>query len=273
MTSSVSLFASLIDSALDISSSLINVIALRYSLVPADQNHRFGHYKFQDIAVFGQGMFFTASSLFIVYEALSKLGNKVEVYNEGTGITTIFLSMIATMILLRYQTFVIARTGSSLIKTDKLHYLTDLFTNFTVIISIYLSKTIWFIDSLFAILIAIYLLYGAYEVIKESLKNLSDEEFSDKDKNKILSILKKHKKQNLIIAIHDLKTRTAADKRFIQFHLELEGSLTLFKCHEITERIEKEILTIFPECEVIIHQDPSGIEEEKPYRDELDVSK
>ncbi|NDB82426.1 MAG: cation diffusion facilitator family transporter [Alphaproteobacteria bacterium] len=268
-TYSASLFASLVDAGLDITSSFLNMIALRLALLPPDENHRFGHEKIQDLAAFGQGVFFVASSIFVLGSSVYKLGHDNDVTNPELGLVVMGISTFLTILLISYQTFVLSCAQSSLIKIDRFHYLSDLLTNLAVIISLYFSFSYKFVDGLVGVLISFYLIHGSYSIIQESLHHLLDEEASDEDKAKIIDILKKYKSQKQIMAMHDLKTRIAGNKYFIQFHIELDGNLKLHAIHAITENIEQDIIKIFPVAEIIIHQDPVGVDEDTPYRDEL----
>ena len=273
ITDSASVFASLIDSSLDITSSFITMIALRLSLVPPDDNHRFGHEKIQDLAVFGQAMFFIASSIFVIFSALEHLQKQVVVTNPTTAIYVMIIPIIATVILLAYQQYVISITNSYVIKADKLHYVTDLLADFSVIISIYASSTYWFLDAVFAILIGIYLFFGSYKILSTALLNLLDAEFSKTEKLKIFDIINHHKNIGNIISFHDLKTRKAGDKHFIQFHLVMNAEKTLKEVHEISELIEHKLLQDFVGAEVIIHQDPEGYDEDIAFREDFDDNK
>ncbi len=268
-TDSVSILASLVDSSLDITSSIINMIALRFALIPADDNHRFGHEKIQDLAVFGQAIFFIASSIFVIFSALSHLHDKNLVNNGELGTNIMIISIVATFILVAYQSYVLSIVKSNIVIADKLHYITDLFTNFVVIVSIYYSAEYWFIDSLFAALIAIYLFHGAYKLLQISIKNLVDEEFSKEDKQKLIEILSKFKNSGDILGVHDMKTRKASSKYFIQFHVEMKSDITLYQSHIILEKIEENISEFFHDAEIIIHQDPDGHPEEVFFREKL----
>ncbi|MDX2050740.1 MAG: cation diffusion facilitator family transporter [Rickettsiaceae bacterium] len=271
-TGSMSIFASLIDAGLDTTSSVLNMFALQFALTPPDENHRFGHEKIQDLAVFGQGVFFIASSIFVLFSAIMKLTHGKEVVNIESGLYVMMTTTIISILLVSYQTYVLSIAESNIIKADKLHYLTDLLTNITVMISLSISASYWFIDDVLGILIALYMGISAYKLMKEALRNLLDEECSEQDKEKIINILKKYKKRGEIKAIHDLKTRMAGQKYFIQFHVELDGNMKLYMSHEITENIERDIVKKLPGAEVIIHQDPTGIDEATPYRNELNVA-
>lgn len=269
MTGSVSILASLVDSFLDMSTSLINMIALKFALSPPDNKHRFGHEKIQDLAAFGQGIFFIISGALVFISAIINLGNYTPILNPNIGIYVMIFSIILTFILVAYQTFALSKANSSIIEADKLHYLTDLLSNITVIISIYLSHKYWYLDSVLAMVIASYLCYGAFKLIIKSFKNLIDEEFPEKDKNKVLEVIKKYIKNGEIFSIHDLKTRRAGEKYFIQFHIELDGGMKLSETHKITEKIEHEVLDVFPESEIIIHQDPVGIDEPVSFNNDI----
>ena len=266
VTGSVSILASLIDAGLDLSVSIMNYFIVRYSLEPPDDRHRFGHDKIQDLGVFAQAIFFFGSGVFAIICAIKHSLSGCEIKNSQVGISVMAISIVITFVLLIFQTYVIRKTNSTIIKADKLHYFTDLCTNFVVIIGVYFGKEYPLIDVVLGSLISIYIMYGSYVLLKSSLKNLIDEEFDDKEKEILLAILAKFEE---VKGLHDLKTRRAANKPFIQFHIELDGSINLYNAHEITEKIMDEISKVFIGAEIIIHQDPEGIEEDVQYRESL----
>jgi cation diffusion facilitator family transporter len=199
---------------------------------------------------------------------LKKFSQVPSLENYDVGINIMIASTILTSALVIFQTFVIARTKSNIIEADKLHYITDVFTNLAVIASIYLSSNYGFIyaDPIFAIFIAAYILHGAYKISAKAIKNLVDEEFSDEERECIIKIISKNKN---IKGIHELKTRKAGNKPFIQCHLELDGNITLFEAHNITDTIMRELYAEFPGSEILIHQDPAGIERNVPFKEKL----
>lgn len=265
-TESQSILASLIDSLLDISSSVINLIAIRVSLLPADDNHRFGHEKFQDLAIFSQSMFFFASCLFTLFSSSKSLFSGSELVNLELGANVMYFCVFLTFILVCFQSYVISKTKSKIISADKLHYFSDFITNIAVIISIYLSANFWYIDALAGIGISLYVMYASYRLFREAIRNLADEELPQKEKDKILSIVSNY---NQVKGIHELKTRYAASKPFIQFHLELDGNITLYRSHEMADKLMKDLLQEFPEAEITIHQDPAGLEQDVNYREKI----
>ena len=264
-TDSVSIFASLVDSLLDIASSVVNLLAIRYSALPADDNHRFGHDKIQDLAIFAQSMFFGASGIVVLFLSIPRVFDPTILANDNIAIIGMLFSMLLTCILVIVQSYVIRISGSKIIKIDKLHYFVDLLSNMAVLCSIMIVKYFgWsYVDPIFAIMISLYIIYSAYGFFMESIKNLLDEEFSDEERKKIIDIIGEEKS---ITAIHELKTRRGGNKSFIQFHMEMDPEMSLMRSHEISVQIEEKILLAFPESEIIIHQDPAGFEENVLYQ-------
>lgn len=265
-TGAQSILASLVDSMLDISSSLINLIAVRVSLMPPDDNHRFGHEKFQDLSIFSQSIFFFASSLFALFSSCKALFVGKSIVNHDIGINIMYVCMGLTFVLVSYQNYVVNKTGSRVIAIDKLHYFSDFLTNVAVIVSIYLSSSLWYFDSIVGIAVSIYIMCASYTLFKQSIKNLVDEELPIEDRDKIVKIIGKYKE---VKGLHELKTRYAASKPFIQFHLELDGDMSLRKAHEVAEKILEELLKAFPTAEITIHQDPAGVEQDVNYREQI----
>lgn len=268
MTNSISILASLLDSFLDISASIINLLAIRYSLIPPDDDHRFGHDKIQDLSVFLQAIFFIISGCSVIGLSINRIINPIIIEHSSLGIWIMILSIFLTSFLILFQSFVIKRTNSKIIVADKLHYTIDMVTNLSVVLSLWISKQYNFIylDVIFAILISFYVIHEGVDLIKQTFKNLMDEELSDDEKQKILNILSSEKK---IIGVHEFKTRYAGNKAFIQFHIELDPEMKLRDAHTISDNIENQIKKLFEECEVIIHQDPAGFEEKVNYKENI----
>ena len=262
MTDSVSLMATLIDSCLDALASMINLIAVRHALAPADKQHRFGHGKAEALAGLGQATFITGSSLFLLLEAISHFWNPQPISEMPIGITIMIVSIIATLGLMAFQQHVINKTNSTAIKADRLHYKTDLLVNGSVIVALLLAYYGWAgFDPLFALLIAGYILYSAWEIAKESLDLLMDRELPDEERQKIKAIVHGHPET---LGMHDLRTRKSGTTIFIQLHLELTDSLTLLRAHAIADEVEELLIAEYPGAEVIIHEDPASLTEVHP---------
>ncbi len=260
LTDSISLLSTLIDSILDAVASLVSLLAVRTALTPADREHRFGHGKAEPLAALGQAAFITGSAVFLLIEALHLLFDPRPIQNPMIGIVVMAISIGATAVLVLFQRYVIRRTNSVVVRADSLHYLGDLLVNAAVIVALLgVTQLGWTIlDPLFAIAIAAYILKTAWSIAKESLHMLMDRELPDGDRARIGRIVRAHPE---VVDMHDLRTRMAGPQTFIQLHLELNGDLSLWDAHTISDQVEAELKSAFPGAEVIIHEDPHGIVE------------
>ncbi|MBI5463240.1 MAG: cation diffusion facilitator family transporter [Gammaproteobacteria bacterium] len=254
LTGSVSVMASLIDSLMDVAASLINLFAVRYSLMPADEEHRFGHGKAESLAGLAQAMFIAGSALFLMLHAVDRLLNPQPLHAIGVGIGVMIFAIAATMILLAIQRYVIARTGSTAVRADSLHYMTDLLTNASIIVALALSMTGWpGLDPIFALGIAFYILHSAWTIGHEAFHLLMDRELPDSDRERIRQIALAHPE---VRGLHDLRSYRSGQREIVQFHMELDGSLSLREAHGITEAVLGDIQKAYPVADIVIRQDP-----------------
>ena len=202
---SVSLLATLIDSVLDALASIINLVAVRHALTPADREHRFGHGKAEALAGLSQSLFIAGSAGFLLFEAVDHIINPVAVKSVELGIMVMIISIVATVLLLGFQQYVIRKTNSTAIRADALHYKTDLMVNSSVIVALLLASVGWpGFDGLFAAVIGIYILYSAREIIITSYDHLMDRELPDEDREKIKALVLEHPSAR---GLHDLRSR------------------------------------------------------------------
>jgi ferrous-iron efflux pump FieF len=259
-TGSVALLSSLVDSLLDIAASLVNLVAVRHAMSPADREHRFGHGKAEPLAVLGQSAFITGSAMLLLAEAVRRLISPVRIENPPAGIAVMIFSIVVTIGLVLYQRHVVRRTGSIAITADELHYRSDVVLNLSVIAALVLGSTLDLpiLDPLFGAAIGIWIVYSAVRLARLSLIQLMDHELPDDEREKIRAIAQSHPD---VVAAHDLRTRVAGPTAFIQIHIEMSGTLSLIRAHEISDEVEAELRAAYPNAQVIIHQDPEGVEE------------
>jgi len=264
MTSSVVILSSLIDSVLDAFASVINLVAVRHALAPADEEHRFGHGKAESIAGLGQAAFIAGSAVFLIFEASARLITPQAVSHGDIGIGVMVVSVLLTVGLVAFQMHVVKKTGSTAIGADSLHYRADLLVNLAIIGSLASSTFggVGWMDPVVAMLIAVYILYGAAGIGRRSLDALMDREFLDEDRQRILDIALNHKG---VKGVHDLRTRRSGLQPFVQLHLEQPALMTLHDAHVVSDEVEAAIMAAFPGAEVIIHQDPDDIVEPMPH--------
>ncbi len=258
-TDSVAVLSSLVDSLLDAGASVLTYFAVRHAVLPADDEHRFGHGKAEALASMGQAAFVAGSGFLLLFEAVRRLAEPKPIAQEYVGIGIMLFSIALTLCLVLFQASVVRRTGSLAIGGDALHYKGDLLTNASVIVALMLHAVLgWkYVDAVFAILIVAYILWSAWRIGRLALDQLMDRELDEAERERIVAIVKGHKEAR---AVHDLRTRRAGVWTFIQFHLELDPGITLLRSHEISDEIEIALHQAFHNAEVIIHQDPEGYE-------------
>jgi len=263
LTNSVSMLASLADSALDLFSSTLNLVAIRSALTPADAEHRFGHGKAEPLAGLAQGAFIAGSATFLIVQAINRFIAPQAIQHGTTGLLVMAISIAATAGLVLYQSHVVARVGSIAISADRTHYTSDLVTNIGVVVAIVLTN--WggwpLADPIIALIIAGILTWSAWSVFLQSYNQLMDRELPDADREKIKSIVLHNPH---VKSLHDLRTRAAGLHTFIQCHIELDPKISLVRAHEVSDEVERSLRAAYPNCEVIIHQDPAGVEMPPP---------
>ncbi len=262
-TESIALLASLLDSLLDGLASLVNLLAVRTALTPADKEHRFGHGKAEALAGLAQSALITGSVLFLVVDAIDHLIHPQPIERSLPGVAVMLFSIALTAILIMYQRRIMQQTGSLAVSADRLHYVGDLATNVTVIIALLLAGMpdfVW-VDAVAALVVAAIIVKSAIDIGRSALDNLMDREMADADRARIIEIVCAHRGA---LSLHDRRTRSAGNQSFIQFHLDLDPEMSLREAHRISDEIESELLRAFPGAEIIIHQDPAGYAEEHP---------
>lgn len=259
VTDSIAMMASLADSALDLIASSVNLLAVRHALTPADSEHRFGHGKAEPLAGLAQSAFIAGSVAFLTIESASRLIAPHPIEHGVVALVVMVVSIIATLSLVTVQQIAIKRTGSIAIGADRMHYFGDLLTNLGVVLGVVLSVRfgILIADPLIGLGVAGVLAYSAWHVFRSSYDQLMDHELPDTAREKIKIIVMRHAE---VRNLHDLRTRAAGTDTFIQLHIELDPDLSLTRAHEVSDAVEADICAAFPHAEVIIHQDPAGVE-------------
>jgi len=254
LTGSISIMASLLDSLLDVVASIINLLAIRIALMPADKEHPFGHGKAEALAGLGQATFIAGSAVFLIFQAILRLQHPEEIIALDIGVVVMLISIVATGFLIAFQRHVIRQTNSVAIRADSMHYLTDLLTNSMIIVALIFVWWGWdWMDGAMAILMGLYILYSAWQIIWESIHLLLDRELSEEIQQTVRETVLADKD---VDAIHELKTRESGHTQFIQLHIEMDGNMSLFEAHTISDRVMETLQQKFPAADILIHQDP-----------------
>lgn len=256
-TGSVALLASLADSGLDLVASLMTLFGVRLAAQPADHDHRFGHGKAEALVALVQVALIAASALAVCWRAVGQLLGAQPIEDIGFGIVASLVAIAATLVLIAYQRHVIARTGSVAIKTDHLHYQSDLAVNGAVVVALLIEERLGLAgaDAVFGIGIAIWLLRGAWRGSIEAIDQLMDKEWPETKRRRFVEVASRHPE---LKGLHDLRTRTSGATDFVQFHMWMDPKMTVAEAHDVVEDIERRLAVEFPGTEILIHIDPEG---------------
>lgn len=256
-TQSTAMLGSLADTALDVIASLTTLLGVRIAAMPADLDHRFGHGKAEALVALAQVVLITFSAAGIGWHAANRLINGAQTEAMADGIIVSAVAIIFTLALLWYQRQVIARTGSVAIKTDNVHYKSDLMLNGAVIVALVLDQALQVAgaDAVFGIIIALWLLWGAWHASQESVHQLMDREWPEDERQEFLEAATKYPE---LEGLHDLRTRKSGTLRFVQFHVWVPAHWTVQQAHDRLDRAEEELQKRFPGTEILIHVDPEG---------------
>jgi ferrous-iron efflux pump FieF len=256
-TDSTAMLGSLADTALDVIASLTTLAGVRIAAQPADLDHRFGHGKAEALVALAQVVLISISAIGILWRAADRLIHGGETQAMDVGIIVSLFAIAMTFALLSYQHRVIARTGSVAIKTDNVHYKSDLFLNGSVIIALVLDQALHIrgADAMFGMLIAIWLMWGAYRASKEAVNQLMDREWPEEERQKFLDAAATYPEFR---GLHDLRTRKSGTLRFVQFHVWVPADWTVQEAHDRLDRAEEDLQHQFPDTEILIHVDPEG---------------
>ena len=261
LTDSVAMLSSLIDSALDLVSSLITFLAIRQALVPADEEHRFGHGKAEALAGVAQAGFIAASAGGLVLTVIDRFLHPRALQEEATGVAVSGLAIVLTLALMAFQGYVVRRTKSLAITADRAHYTTDFVTNIAVGLGIVATARLNepLIDLAVALGVAVYLVISAWTIGRTSIDVLMDRELPEQDRRRILDIVHRHPG---VRSVHDLRTRSSGLTQFIQLHVVLHPNMSLGRAHVMGDTIQAAIEEAYPQAEVILHIDP--LDDSKP---------
>lgn len=261
-TGSISLLTSAADGLVDVVASSVTFAGVRYAAMPADRGHRYGHGKAEAVAAFVQALLLAGAAVGLAIESVQRLFVPQALNQTGFGIWVIVGSSLAAAGLVAMQTVVVRRTGSTAIAADRAHYVTDVAVNIAVLIALLLDRFLGWsrADAIGALAISVYMLWNARGMTVHALFQLLDRELDDADRARI---------QGAVLAcdgvqgIHDIRTRDSGDRIFVEFHVEVDGALTVEEGHAIGDNAEKAVQRLFPSTDATAHLEPAGIKDER----------
>ncbi|MEO0394134.1 MAG: cation diffusion facilitator family transporter [Pseudomonadota bacterium] len=261
-SNSIGVLVSLLDSVLDLVASAVIMIGVLYAQRPADRSHRFGHGKAEPLVALVQAGFIAGSAIAVSVETLNRLFDPQPVGPTGPAIQILLFSLAVTICLVTMQSWVAAKTKSVAIQADRAHYTGDIIMTLAVIGALYLTESSGHVgfDTGLAMLAVAFWLWNALQIGYRAFHMLLDHELPKDVRQRIIEIVTAHAQAD---DLHDLRTRTDGTTLFIEFHLEMDGAMTIAAAHKVTDALEADLFTAFPNAEIIIHQEPAGIDDER----------
>lgn len=259
-TGSISLLTSAADGLIDVLASSVTFLGVRYASRPADLGHRYGHGKAEAVAAFVQAMLLAGAAVGLGVGSVQRLVTPLPLNQTGFGILVIFISSVAAGALVAMQTYVVARTQSTAIAADRAHYVTDVAVNLAVLVALLFEHFFGWsrADAIGALAISLYMLWNARGMAMQGLVQLLDQELEPAVRKRIeVAVLACEG----VLALHDLRTRNGGDRVFVEFHLEVDGQLSVKQGHAIADRAEAAVAILFPAADVTAHVEPAGIED------------
>lgn len=259
MTGSISVWASLLDSVLDLFASTLNFIAVRASSRPADEDHAYGHGKAESLTSLFQALVIGASGIFIIWEAVHRIKEPHQTHSELIGVGSMIIAIVTSAWLVRRLRRVARETESPALSSDALHYMADIYISAGVLVALLLTAlTNWKLaDPLISLAIALYILKSAIDLAHESINVLMDRRLPVEVDEKVAEIVARYQNEG-VQGFHDLCTRRSGSERFIDLHLEVDRNRRFEEAHDLTVKVLRAIEAEIPRSKVHVHTDPTG---------------
>lgn len=264
LSGSIVVMASAIDSLLDMFVSLFNHFTYKKAQSPSTAYFNYGFGKLEGIAAVFESALIFGSGGYIIYNSTHKLIAQKGVHSVESGIFIMAISIFATLAIVCFLQRVAKSNHSIIIKSEILHYKSDLFSNLAVIVSLGLVYVSGFhaIDAIVGAILGIYICAQSYKIAKDGFLNLLDRAIDAPLHDKIVAILRQESENEgenrRISSFHHLKSRQSGKNIFLEYHLVFDKEISLFNAHSISDAIEARIKGISVDFEwvIIAHLDP-----------------
>ena len=256
MTGSIALLSDALESTVNVATAIAALAAIRVAALPPDHNHPYGHHKAELFSAILEGVMIILAALLILREAYFGFQAARVLNAPLQGL----LVNGAASVLNAGWSWVLIRQGRSLrspaLVADGRHLFLDVISSVAVTFGVLVAiETGWvWMDPAMAALVAVYILWGGWQVMQESMSGLLDESLSDAVLVQVRHVIAVESVG--AVEAHDLRTRTAGAATFIEFHLVVPGNLTVSAAHEMCDRVEAGLKALVEGCVVTIHVEP-----------------
>lgn len=259
ITGSLSIISEAIHSMSDLFASLLTFLSVIKSSKPADEDHPYGHGKYEDMAGFIEGLLIILASFFIIFEACKKIILGIHPSSENSiGIIVMFIAVVLNIIVSSLLFKVAKETNSISLYADGEHLRTDIYSSFGVFVGLILIKVTGHsvLDPIIALLVAVLIFKAGYAITQRCCSNLLDHSLPDENINCIKNIIGMYSK-SVTLKSDSIKTRQIGPIKDIAMVLQFPKSTSICECHKICDAIEKQIQKLYPNCSISIHFEPN----------------
>jgi cation diffusion facilitator family transporter len=259
---SVSIISEAVHSFIDLLASFIALFAVKKSSLPADNDHPYGHEKFENISGTIEALLIFGAAVYIIYESVSRLINPRELEMPAIGAAVMFISLAVNFFISGRLFSAAKKTGSVALEADGWHLRADIYTSLGVMLALLVitaakfflpEANMYWLDPVAALIVAAMIIKSAYNLTIKSARDLFDTGLPDEEVAVIENIIRADKN---IAGYHELKTRKAGNRRFVEFHILVKPDMTVLESHEITRKFDYQIAEVFSDTLVTIHVEP-----------------
>ena len=255
LTGSVSLLSEAAHSGTDVVSSAVSFVSVRAAAEPPDEDHPYGHGKIESLAGFGEAVSLLILMAYVAFESIQRLFLPHRFEHLDLGMGVMLISSLTAVLVSRYVSAVGKKTGSLALLSNAQHLNVDSWTSLGIFLGLGISKiTGWiYTDSVVGLIMAAYILKGAWKMTVVGFEQLIDRRLSDTELAVVTAVLTA---ESEIISFHRLRSRLSGSMRYIDFHVVVPRDWTVVQAHEVADRIEEEIEIALAPAQVVVHVDP-----------------
>jgi cation diffusion facilitator family transporter len=260
---SISVISEAIHSGIDIFAAIVATVGVKRSAEPADNKHPFGHGKYENMSGFVQAILIFFAGAWIMYESIHKLLNPSDVGAPGLGVFIMFISALVNLSVGLLLLSGARKTRSVALRADAWHCLTDVFTSIGVMAGLaamwaahrlFPSADVRWIDPVAAIVVALIIVKAAWDLTMESVHDLLDVSLPPEEIDAIKAFLVA--RHPIVLSYHHFRSRKSGTKRFVEFHIFVDPSMSVDSSHSLHHSIAKQIQEYLPDTEVMVHIEP-----------------
>jgi cation diffusion facilitator family transporter len=252
-TGSISIISEAIHSTMDLAAAIIAFFSVKISSKPADKNHPYGHGKIENISGVIEALLIFTASIWIIIEAAKKIIYPKGIESVGIGFIVMFISSMINFLVSKKLYVTATKEDSIALEADALHLKADAYTSFAVgvgLLLIWITK-LTFLDPIIAIIVAIFILKEAFNLLIIAFNPLLDVKLADREISIIENVINRYK--SIYCNFHDLRTRKSGSTKYIDLHLVFPQNMPIKTAHHICDNIEEELEICLKNTEVMIH--------------------